>query len=46
MACVNHVTGGIACYAFIIKKEENTIYSEYGLAAHATDFDLKALSNL
>jgi ribonuclease HI len=26
--------GGIACYAFIIKNEENTIYSEYGLAAY------------
>src|SRR5919198_6051160 len=29
--------GGIACYAFIIKnKEENTIYSEYGLAANVS----------
>ena len=26
--------GGTACYAFIIKKEENEIYREYGLAAH------------
>jgi hypothetical protein len=24
--------GRIACYAFIIKNEENTIYIEYGLA--------------
>jgi ribonuclease HI len=26
--------GGIACYSFIIKDEENTIYNEYGLAAY------------
>jgi ribonuclease HI len=26
--------GGIACYAFIIKDDKNTIYSEYGLAEH------------
>jgi ribonuclease HI len=26
--------GGIACYAFIIKNGENTIYREYGLGAH------------
>src|SRR5919202_5143907 len=24
---------GTACFAFIIKKEENTIYSDYGLVA-------------
>lgn len=34
MACVNPLTpGGTACYSFIIKKEEKTIRSEYGLAA-------------
>jgi ribonuclease HI len=26
--------GGTACFAFIVKNEENTIYKEYGLAAH------------
>ena len=26
--------GGTACYAFIVKDEENIIYSEYGLAAY------------
>jgi len=26
--------GGTACFAFIVKNEENTIYNEYGLAAH------------
>jgi ribonuclease HI len=26
--------GGTACYAFIIKKEQVTVYSDYGPAAH------------
>jgi ribonuclease HI len=26
--------GGIACYAFIVLKEEDTIHSQYGLAAY------------
>ena len=26
--------GGIACFAFIIKDDKNTIHREYGLAAH------------
>jgi hypothetical protein len=26
--------GGTACFAFIVKKDDNIIHSEYGLAAH------------
>jgi ribonuclease HI len=33
MVYVNYAILGVACYAFIIKKEENTIHREYGLAA-------------
>jgi ribonuclease HI len=32
--CQPYNPEGTACYAFIIKNEENTIYSDYGLAAH------------
>jgi ribonuclease HI len=32
--CQPYNPGGTACYAFIIKKEENTMYNEYGLAAY------------
>lgn len=32
--CQPYNPGGIACYAFIIKDDKNTIHSEYGLAAH------------
>jgi len=33
--CQPYNPGGTACFAFIVKNEEgNTIYNEYGLAAH------------
>jgi ribonuclease HI len=33
--CQPYNPGGIACFAFIVKNEQgNTIYNEYGLAAH------------
>jgi ribonuclease HI len=42
--CQPRNPGGIACYAFLIKEQENTIYSEYGLAAKP--FTVNATNNV
>ena len=31
-----HANPGVGCFAFVIKKEGNTIHSDYGLAEHAS----------
>jgi hypothetical protein len=32
--CQPNNPGGTACYSFIVRNEDNTIHSEYGLATH------------